>query len=68
MQVYGALYVGVVDTSMGMIVKWDDVEVVVKFMDVRGPMDRYYSGIGCENLLMRVDVRREGPLGRVPMG
>jgi hypothetical protein len=39
MQVYGAMYVKVVDTGMGMIVRWDDVEVVVKFVDVRGPID-----------------------------
>ena len=35
---YGALYVGVVDTSMRMVGSWIDAEVVVKFVVVKGLM------------------------------
>lgn len=57
----GALFVGVVDAGLGMVAKWVDVEVVV----VRGLMDKYRSTTCYETTLVGVDVRWEGPLGRV---
>jgi hypothetical protein len=53
----GALSIEVVDFGLGTVARWVHVEV----MDVRGPMDKYWSNIGCEISLMRVDVGREGP-------
>ena len=35
------LYVGVVDTRVGMVTRWVDFEVVVKVMAMKGPMDKY---------------------------
>ena len=36
-----ALFVGVVDTDLGVVARWVDVEVVVKVVVVRGPIDKY---------------------------
>ena len=50
---------------MRMVARWVDVEVVVKVMVVRGPIDKYQCALGCETLLVGVDVKREGLSRRV---
>ena len=44
----GALFVGVVDTGVGMVGRWADVEVVVRVVVVRGPIDKYRYATGCD--------------------
>ena len=40
--------------------RWVVVEVVVKFVDVRVLMDKYWSNTGCETSLMGVDIGQGG--------
>ena len=53
---FGAMSIGVVDISMGMVARWADVEDVVKVVLVRGLLDKYWSITNCEAPLVSVDI------------
>ena len=48
--------IGVVDTSLGTVARWADIEDVVEVVAVRGLLDTYRSITGCETSLMGVDI------------
>lgn len=59
-----ALFVGFVDTRMGMVASWVDVEVAIEVMGVEGLMDTYRFATACETLVVGFDVGWEGPSRR----
>ena len=62
-QVLYCVYVGVVDTNLGMVTRWANVEAIVEV--VKGLMNKYRFPTNCEISSMKVDVRLEGTPGRV---